>query len=142
MQHIWGLSIKSEILHFGRRGVRDYPADSARSRGRDRVWLPGPPPTTVWVVRVSFQDRTDREGFEILRWIILRVDNQNQTAQDSQGTQSQEGTHFTSNRSSTSAGEGAVDGEPYFHLLLVMSLLEGMFLEESFVLSVSVVEVE
>ena len=35
-----------------------------------------------------------------------------------------------------------MDGEPYFHVLLVMSLLEGMFPEESLVLSVSVVEVE
>ena len=35
-----------------------------------------------------------------------------------------------------------MDGEPYFYVLLVMSLLEGMFPEESLVLSVSVVEVE
>ena len=83
MQHVGGLSIKSEILHLGRREVRDYPADSARVRGRDRVWFPGPPPTTIGVMRVSFQDRTDRKGLEILRWIILGVDNQNQTEQDS-----------------------------------------------------------
>ena len=80
MQHVGGLSVKSEILHLGRREVMDYSADSAWVRGRDRVRLPGPPPTTVGVMRVSFQDRTDREGLEILRWIILRVDNQNQTA--------------------------------------------------------------
>ena len=80
MQHVGGLSVKSEILHLGRREVMDYSADSARVRGRDRVRLPGPPSTTVGVMRVSFQDRTDREGLEILRWIILRVDNQNQTA--------------------------------------------------------------
>lgn len=35
-----------------------------------------------------------------------------------------------------------MDGEPYFHVLLVMSLLEGMLLEESLVLSMSVVEVK
>ena len=142
MQHIWGLSIKGEIFHLGRREIRDCSADSARVWRRDMVRSPRALPAAIWVMCVTFKYRADGKSLKVLRRIVLGMDNKNQTAQNGQGTQSQEGAHFTSNCSPTPAGPGAVDGEADLDLFLLVALLQGMLSEQSLVFGVGIIKVE